>query len=96
MSASINTLVTELSTTLVVLQEAAFRKTYLTDDGTEERTIAVHGVLVPLSVIVPHRSLYVDQVNVEYSTTAETKPLDPASGGMKITIQYKSTVTDVF
>ena len=96
MSSSINALVIALSTSLVLQQQTEFEATYLTPEG-KQKTVGPLGEL-PLSAVIPPRSLFIEQVTVEYVTTAETTPfsLDEGVTGMKVSIQYRSnTILDL-
>jgi hypothetical protein len=88
---TINTMVTDLSQSLVVLQLQAFTNTYL--ENNVQKTITIDGTTVPISMIVPSRSLYIDQINIEYTTTTPFTLVTDNS--MKITVQYKSVPTEV-
>jgi TPP-dependent 2-oxoacid decarboxylase len=90
---SINELIVALAKSLVQEQHQAFQTTYVTDTTNEQITVQIDSTTLPLSAVVPPRSLYMDQINVEYVTTADTEPFtmsQEAVSSMKVSIQYKS------
>ena len=94
---TINQLITALAQDLVATQHISFTTTYLdtTPEGKIEQKLVTIGddTSLPLSVVIPPRSLYMDQVTVEYVTTADATPFLVSAEtvtGMKVSIQYKS------
>ena len=90
---SINDLIVALTQSLVREQHKAFETTYVDETTKNQIMIEIDSTTIPLSAVVPPRSLYMDQINVEYVTKSDATPFEMTKesvSDMKISIQYKS------